>query len=95
MVILVRSIIDFVAHLVSQEALVASSAGLAVIVGCWLLQTIRLGKKYKLPPRVPGIPILGNAFQIPALQQGPWAKGLAKKYGEMFVCMLSCPLSVC
>jgi hypothetical protein len=39
--------------------------------------------KYRLPPLVPGIPLLGNTFQIPALQQGPWAKKLAEKYGEM------------
>ncbi|RMJ23696.1 Cytochrome P450 [Aspergillus sp. HF37] len=42
--------------------------------------------KYKLPPQVPGIPVFGNTFQIPALQQGPWAKDLAEKYGEMFTC---------
>ncbi|EXJ93192.1 hypothetical protein A1O3_01749 [Capronia epimyces CBS 606.96] len=40
--------------------------------------------KYKLPPQVPGIPIFGNSFQVPATQQGPWAKELAGKYGEMF-----------
>ena len=39
--------------------------------------------KYKLPPVVPGIPIFGNSFQVPATQQGPWAKELANKYGEM------------
>lgn len=38
---------------------------------------------YKLPPTVPGIPVFGNTFQIPAVQQGPWAKRLAEKYGEM------------
>ncbi|KAF9891620.1 hypothetical protein FE257_003631 [Aspergillus nanangensis] len=43
-------------------------------------------RKYKLPPLVPGVPIFGNTFQIPALQQGPWAKKLAEKYGEMFTC---------
>lgn len=59
--------------------------GLAIIVGFWLLRKTRRDKKYKLPPRVPGVPIFGNTFQIPALQQGPWAKGLAEKYGEMFV----------
>lgn len=39
--------------------------------------------KYKLPPVVHGIPFFGNSFQIPATQQGPWAKDLAYKYGEM------------
>jgi hypothetical protein len=39
--------------------------------------------KYKLPVTVPGIPVFGNTFQIPPSQQGPWAKQLAEKYGEM------------
>lgn len=81
----IRAIVDAAAQGVSVEALVAFSAGLAVIIGYWLLRKIQHGKKYKLPPRVLGVPLFGNAFQIPALQQGPWAKGLAEKYGEMFV----------
>jgi hypothetical protein len=38
---------------------------------------------YNLPPLVPGVPLFGNTFQIPLVQQGPWAKKLAEKYGEM------------
>ena len=41
-------------------------------------------KTYKLPPLVPGIPIFGNALQVPPTQQGQWAKDLAAKYGEMY-----------
>lgn len=82
----IRNMVDSAAEMVSQETLAASSAGLAIIIGLWLLQKIRRGKKHKLPPLVPGgVPLFGNAFQIPALQQGPWAKKLAEKYGEMFV----------
>ncbi|KAF2795132.1 cytochrome P450 [Melanomma pulvis-pyrius CBS 109.77] len=50
------------------------------------LQSRLKARKYKLPPRVPGIPVFGNTFQIPLVQQGPWAKKLAEKYGEMFTC---------
>lgn len=39
--------------------------------------------KYKLPPQVPGVPVFGNALQVPPSQQGQWAKELADKYGEM------------
>lgn len=46
-------------------------------------------KKYRLPPQVPGLPVFGNSFQVPAIQQGPWAKKLAEKYGEMYVNALS------
>lgn len=67
----------------SQKALVVSLIGLATVLGLWLLRKSWLDKGFKLPPQVPGIPVFGNTFQIPALQQGPWAKKLAEKYGEM------------
>lgn len=48
-------------------------------------EKIRMSK-YKLPPRIPGgLPVIGNTFQMPPTQQGPWAKDLAEKYGEMCV----------
>jgi hypothetical protein len=40
-------------------------------------------KKYKFPPRVPGLPIVGNTFQLPGNQQGQWGVQMARKYGEM------------
>ena len=41
-------------------------------------------RKYKLPPRIAGaVPFFGHMFQVPPAQQGPWAKDLAEKYGEM------------
>jgi hypothetical protein len=40
-------------------------------------------RRYRLPVQIPGVPIFGNSFQVPAVQQGPWAKALAEKYGEM------------
>ncbi|KAK1761678.1 cytochrome P450 [Phialemonium atrogriseum] len=56
-------------------------------LGLYLAQSFIAGmvrkSKYKLPPRVPGVPIFGNSFQPPATQQGPWAKKLAEKYGEI------------
>ena len=58
-------------------------AGLVVIFGGSWLRRLWRGRKYKLPVTVPGVPVFGNTFQIPALQQGPWAKRLAEKYGEM------------
>lgn len=47
----------------------------------WAYACYKGNQKYKLPARVPGIPILGNSLQVPAVQQGPWAKDLAAKYG--------------
>jgi hypothetical protein len=40
-------------------------------------------KKYKFPPRIPGLPIVGNTFQLPGNQQGQWGIVQARKYGEM------------
>ncbi|OIW34931.1 cytochrome P450 [Coniochaeta ligniaria NRRL 30616] len=67
----------------SQQLILAVSTIAILLVARWLSQSIRRRKTYKLPPQVPGIPIFGNTFQVPALQQGPWAKKLAEKYGEI------------
>ncbi|KAK5320491.1 hypothetical protein LTR93_006703 [Exophiala xenobiotica] len=55
-----------------------------IVIQSWVRSYIK-SKQYHLPPAVPGLPIFGNAFQIPALQQGPWAKKLAEQYGEITV----------
>lgn len=73
-----------------RQVLLAVSIATLIIIGGWLLKSSLQRGKYRLPPQVPGLPIFGNTFQIPAVQQGPWAKDLAEKYGEMFV--LSPPL---
>ena len=51
----------------------------------WVYTNYQWNTRYKLPPCVPGVPLLGNSLQVPAVQQGPWAKDLADKYGEMYV----------
>lgn len=48
-----------------------------------LIQKFLWNRKYKLPPRVPGIPLFGNTFQVPIFQQGRWAREKAREYGEM------------
>ena len=48
-------------------------------------QAYQFNKKYKLPPRIPGIPVFGNTLQLPPLKQGLWGVEMAKKYGEMYV----------
>lgn len=61
------------------------------LVGVILLLLLRLtngmvyGHKYKLPPRVPGLPFFGNTFQYPLrnAEQAKWATDLAERYGEM------------
>jgi hypothetical protein len=42
-------------------------------------------KKYKFPPKIPGLPIVGNTFQLPGNQQGQWGVQMARKYSEMYV----------
>jgi hypothetical protein len=67
----------------NQTLLLLVLAGAATVYVYQLyIRTTKTG--YKLPPLVPGIPIFGNALQVPSTQQGPWAKELAEKYGEMY-----------
>ncbi|KIW61235.1 hypothetical protein PV05_01384 [Exophiala xenobiotica] len=44
-------------------------------------------KKYKLPPSVPGWPLIGNSLDVP-FPAGMWTYKMAQKYGEMFTCNL-------
>jgi hypothetical protein len=68
------------------SAFTTSAVGLiALMLVYYAYNSYQWHTKYKLPPRVPGVPVFGNTLQIPALQQGPWAKDLAEKYGEMYV----------
>lgn len=70
---------------IEPEILLATLAATALIafVTLQLYRQILFQKKYRLPNRVPGIPFFGNSFQVPPVQQGPWAKQMAKKHGEM------------
>ncbi|KAJ5936000.1 hypothetical protein N7454_005298 [Penicillium verhagenii] len=65
---------------------IAVAISIGIIALFIIINDYQWNKKYKLPPRVPGIPILGNSLQVPPSQQGEWAKELAAKYGEMFTC---------
>lgn len=63
--------------------LAVAITAVALVIAVQIYERIRLDQKYKFPGRIPGIPIFGNSFQIPAIQQGPWAKEKAEQYGEM------------
>ena len=74
-------------------ALALLSYALVLIVVGLLIRRFRdyqFNKKYKLPPRIPGIPVFGNTLQLPPLKQGVWGIEMAKKYGEMCVTPPSC-----
>jgi len=43
------------------------------------------GVPYRLPPGPPGLPIFGNAFQIPPGDVTPILSKFAEKYGEMYI----------
>lgn len=58
-------------------------AVLAIIVVQRIVSNYLWNNKYKLPPRIPGLPILGNTFQLPPMRQGLWGQEMTKKYGEM------------
>lgn len=48
-----------------------------------MISFIRWQRDYRLPPRVPGLPLLGNIFQVP-FPSGMYLKALAEKHGEMY-----------
>lgn len=50
-----------------------------------LVHDYQYEKKYRFPPIVPGLPIVGNSLQLPTRVglQGPYLAKLAEKYGEM------------
>ncbi|KAK5272252.1 hypothetical protein LTR99_010644 [Exophiala xenobiotica] len=64
--------------------LLPAGAALFLLVLQQIISSIIFWRKYKFPNPVPGIPIFGNTFQMPLLQQGVWAKKKAEQYGEMF-----------
>ncbi|RKK12166.1 hypothetical protein BFJ66_g10945 [Fusarium oxysporum f. sp. cepae] len=55
---------------------------LVLITACAVARSFN--KKYKLPNLVPGLPLIGNAHQIPLHDSCLHFQTLAKKYGEMF-----------
>lgn len=55
---------------------------LVLLVIKQLIARRKFNRKYKLPPVVPGLPILGNALNMP-FPGGMWGVEMAKKYGEM------------
>ncbi|KIX08808.1 uncharacterized protein Z518_03465 [Rhinocladiella mackenziei CBS 650.93] len=56
---------------------------LGIVVEC-IRQNLKFKKAYRFPTLVPGLPIVGNSFQMPVTGQGPFIQRLADKYGEMF-----------
>ena len=61
-------------------AFVSSVLGL---LGWILVEEEVTKRRYRFPPIVPGLPFLGNTFQFPKTDQGPYLKRLGDKYGEM------------
>jgi hypothetical protein len=54
---------------------------LVLITACAVARSFN--KKYNLPNLVPGLPLIGNAHQIPLHDSCLYFQTLAKKYGEM------------
>lgn len=63
-------------------ALVAAGLLLLLLGTTYLISSWQFNQKYKLPPVVPGWPLLGNALDMP-FPGGMWGVKMAKKYGEM------------
>lgn len=66
-----------------------SSASIALLVVATIIlcknvvSRFRFNSKYRLPPEIPGWPIIGNTLDVP-FPGGVWGHEMAKKYGEMY-----------
>ena len=62
-------------------------AAFAVLPLSWLgwlvIEDFMVKRKYRFPPVVPGLPLVGNLLQMPKVDQGPYLKQIGDKYGEM------------
>lgn len=64
--------------------LFAAIASAIAAYASWLVvQDVRVKLKYRLPPQVPGLPLVGNILQMPKTDQGPYLQKIGRKYGEM------------
>ncbi|KAF0320397.1 cytochrome P450 [Colletotrichum asianum] len=75
----------------SPETMLSSQAfgtGLLILLLAWLVRKLvkvmQFKKRYRLPNPVPGLPLIGNAHQIPRDLPYLFFQDLAKKHGEMF-----------
>lgn len=68
---------------------VAVGALISTWVGWIVVGDMRKRRKYRYPPIVPGLPLVGNTFQFPKVNQGPYLQKLAQQYGEMLVTTIS------
>jgi hypothetical protein len=69
-------------YALANPFLTLAALSIILVLG-WKINEYVKAREYRLPPRVPGIPIFGNTFQLPPLKQGLWGIETAKKYGEM------------
>jgi hypothetical protein len=67
---------------------------LAILTLAIIYNRYQWHKKYRLPPGPKGLLYFGNMFQMPPYHQGPWAKDLAEKFGEMYGLYFPCPFPV-
>jgi hypothetical protein len=76
-------------HNINMAMLVLLSSTVCLATAFLLLAKLwtnhQWSKKYKFPPGPKGIPYFGNMFQMPPFHQGPWAKEVGEKYGEMYL----------
>ncbi|KAJ5174153.1 uncharacterized protein N7482_000030 [Penicillium canariense] len=61
---------------------------LAIFAIRQVVAKIQFKRKYKLPPTIPGWPIVGNTLNMP-IPSGMWGHEMAMKYGEMYTCNLA------
>jgi hypothetical protein len=74
---------NWISLVAQRPVLAVTLLGILLLVTVWQVDRYARSRRYKLPPRIPGVPFFGNTFQLPPLKQGVWAMQMAKQYGEM------------
>ncbi|ETS85971.1 hypothetical protein PFICI_03996 [Pestalotiopsis fici W106-1] len=69
---------------VTRSATLGSVLLLFIWIAWKVTERVRSAKKYNLPNLIPGLPLVGNAHQIPASNACLHFQDLAKRHGEMF-----------
>ncbi|KAH6972735.1 cytochrome P450 [Ilyonectria destructans] len=70
-----------------SSSLIALLVAAVILLVKNVVARYRFNSKFKLPPEIPGWPIIGNTLDVP-FPGGVWGHEMAKRHGEMFTCRL-------
>ena len=70
--------------MLSSTVWLASLTALVAWAVYQFVENRKYNQRYKFPAEIPGLPLIGNALQIPKIGAGPHMRMLASEHGEMW-----------